>query len=162
VRRRQKQPTFAAKDVCQALGVPHGTLNSWAFHGWFIGLDAEKTTPGKARRFTLADLFRLAILKYLVEFGVSANRARDWAHQCVGYMDRSPVSEMHVLIYPNDDWMIHLGDLMREPIASGALLRLTIYPVEIVKTLKERLGMNATEADGEREGRQPPPEAAEA
>jgi hypothetical protein len=138
--RRQRKPTFAASDVCQALDVPHGTLNSWAYHGWFEGLDAEKTTPGKARRFTLADLFRLAIIKYLVEFGITAERARPWALQCVKYMDQVPVSEMHVLIY-RDNQMFHLGELMREPPPPGALLRLTIFPAEIVKTLKERLGV---------------------
>jgi len=142
-RQKRKEPTFTARDVCRALDVPHGTLNSWAFHGWFVGLDAEKTTPGKARRFTLSDLFRLAILKYLVEFGINAYRARDWAKHCVKYMDRAPVSEMHILVYRDDHYTIHLGDLMRKPVSSGALLRLTIYPAEIVHALKERLGVSA-------------------
>ena len=139
-RHGHRKPTFAPKAVCQALAIPSGTLNSWGFHGWFKGLDAEKTTPGKARRFTLDDLFRLAITQYLVGFGIGLEKARPLAHQCVEYMDQAPVSEMHTLIYRNYE-MIHLGDLMDDPPPPCALLRLTIYPFEIVKTLRERLGV---------------------
>jgi DNA-binding transcriptional MerR regulator len=135
---RQRAPTFAARDVCRAIDVPHGTLNSWAHHGLFKGLDAAKTTAGRARRFTLSDLYRLAILKQLIDFGISAENARQWSTLCVQYMDQAPVSEMHVLIY-RDGPMVHLGELMNEPIPPGTLLQLTIYPFEIVKTLKERL-----------------------
>jgi hypothetical protein len=135
-RQRKREPTFAAQEVCRALGIPHGTLNSWAFHGWFEGLDAEKTTPGKARRFTLADLFRLAILKRLVELGITAEKARPWALQCVDYMEKEPISEMNVMIY-DDGEIYHIAG----PAPAGALLRLTIYPTEIVRTLKERLGV---------------------
>jgi hypothetical protein len=139
---RQRAPTFAARDVCHAIDVPHGTLNSWAHYGLFKDLDAAKTTPGKARRFTLADLYRLAILKQLIDFGISAERARQWSTLCVKYMDLAgpSLSEMHVLIYRETE-MVHLGDLMDGPPPPGALLRLTIYPAEIVKTLKERLGL---------------------
>lgn len=144
--RRQRTPTFAAKDVCRALNVPHGTLNSWAFHGFFKGLDAEKTTPGKARRFTLADLFRLGILNYLMSFGISAERARVWAMQCVSYMDHAPLSEMTISVYRDHDEIRLDGELMSEPVAPGILLRLTIFPAEIVRTLKERLAEPVADA----------------
>jgi hypothetical protein len=152
--RRRKEPTFTAKDVCQALNVPHGTLNSWAFHGWFVGLDAEKTTPGKARRFSLRDLFQLAIMKQLVDIGLLAEKARNWADICVRHMDQWYFTEFHALRYPDDDeWVIHLDDF-REPPRSGASVRLTVYPVEIVNAVKQRLGMGATAVDLERKGAQ--------
>lgn len=138
--RRKPSPTFTAYDVTRALEVPSGTLNSWAFRGLFKDLDAAKTAPGKARRFTLADLFRLAIMKRLLELGVAADQARGWATMCVRNMDETPISEMHVLIY-KDSLMVHLGDVMDEPLPPDALLRLTIYPRAIVQDLKEKLGV---------------------
>lgn len=139
--RGTRNPTFTASDVIRALDIPHGTLNTMAFKGLFKGLDAEKTTKGKARNFTLPDLYRLAIMRRLLDFGVTADRAREWAMMCVNYMDKAPVSEMNVLIYPNEQ-LVHLGDLMDEPAPPGAILKLTIYPRAITKDLKEKLGVS--------------------
>jgi hypothetical protein len=140
--RRQRSPTFVAKDVCHALDIPHGTLNSWAFHGLFRDLDAATTKPGRPRKFTLADLFRLAIAKSLLDFGISGENARSWSTLCVSYMDQAKITEMWILIY-RDFVQVHIvGDLEGlELPPPGALLRLTIYPLEIVKELQERLGV---------------------
>jgi DNA-binding transcriptional MerR regulator len=134
--RRRNKFTFSGKDVCQALGVPSGTLNSWAYHGWFKGLDAEKTTPGKARQFTLEDLVRLAVTKHLVDFGVAAERARPLAALCVQYFDASPMPEFS-LSFDGKSEEIGLGED-----TSKALVKLTVYPMEIIRTLKERLGVS--------------------
>jgi MerR HTH family regulatory protein len=151
-RQRQRKPTFTPKAVCQALGIPSGTLNSWAFHGWFKGLDAEKTTPGKARRFTLDDLLRLAILKHLVDFGITAERARPWALLCVRYMDEAKFSEMSILANRDGVDEIRLDDdLMSEPPRPGVLLRLKIYPAEIVAGLKERFGIGTPLAEAKQQ-----------
>lgn len=133
--RRRPKFTFSGQDVCRALGVPSGTLNSWAYHGWFKGFDAEKTVSGKARQFTIEDLMRLAVLKHLVDFGVAMERARPLAALCVQYFDAAPMSEFS-LSFDGTNEEIGLGGDM-----SKALVKLTVYPMEIIRTLKERLGV---------------------
>jgi DNA-binding transcriptional MerR regulator len=142
-RQRQRKPTFTPNAVCQALGITSGTLNSWAYHGWFKGLDAERTTPGRARRFTLEDLIRLAVLKHLVEFGINMERARPLAALCVRYMDEAPIFEFNISFNGNHEEIRLDEDMMSEPASAGALVKLTVYPGEIVKTLKQRLGVAA-------------------
>jgi hypothetical protein len=142
MRAAKRRTTFTAKAVCAALDIPHGTLNSWAFHGLFKGLDAAKTKPGKARRFTLADLFRLAILKLLLDFGISGERASQWSILCVHYMDLAEVAEMNISIYQNGESVVYLvGDLEMDSPPLGQLMRLTLYPIEIVNALKGKLGI---------------------
>ena len=143
-RQRQRKPTtFTPKAVCQALDITSGTLNSWAFHGWFKGLDSEKTKPGKARKFTLNDLVSLAVLKQLVEFGINAERARPLAQLCINYMEEAPISEFSILFDANGDYKeIRLDeDMMSEPTAFKPVVKLTVYPAEIVRSLKERLAV---------------------
>jgi hypothetical protein len=140
--RRQKAPTYTAKDVIRGLDIPHGTLNSWAFKGLFQGLDAEKTTPGKARKFTLDDLYRLSIMKWMMDFGISSERAHSWAIDCVKYMNEAPISKMIVLAY-EDGWAIRLDDGSFPHFeVPGVLMTLTVHPAEFVRTVKERLGIN--------------------
>jgi hypothetical protein len=144
---RQKAPTYTAKDVIRGLDIPHGTLNSWAFHGLFQGLDAEKTTPGKARKFTRADLYRLATMKWLMDFGISAGRANEWAIQCINYMCEAPIYKMTVLAY-EDGWAIRKDDGSIPPFeVPGVIMTLTIYPAEIVRALDERLGIDTESQD---------------
>jgi hypothetical protein len=140
---KRRPPTFTAKMVCIALDVPRGTLGSWAYHGHFKDLDAAKTRPGKARKFTVDDLIRLAILKLLLDFGISGESARSWSTLCVNYMNQAKVTEMNVLVYRNGEMQVHLvGHLEMDPPPPGELMRLTLYPVEIMNTLKERLAVN--------------------
>jgi hypothetical protein len=127
--------TFSGQDVCQALGVTSGTLNSWAYHGWFKGFDAEKTVPGRARQFTVEDLMRLAVLKHLVDFGIAMERARPLAALCVQYFDQSPMAEFSLSFDGTNEEIGFGGD------ASKALVRLTVYPTQIIRSLKERLGV---------------------
>lgn len=127
--------TFSGMDVCQALDVPSGTLNSWAYHGWFKGFDAEKTVKGKARQFTVEDLMRLAVLKHLVDFGIAMERARPLAALCIQQFDRMPTPEFSIS-FDGTNQVIGIGGD-----ASKALVRLTVYPMQIIRTLKEKLGI---------------------
>jgi MerR HTH family regulatory protein len=133
--RRRPKFTYSGQDVCRALGVTSGTLNSWAFHGWFKGLKAEKTVPGKARQFPIEDLFRLAVLKHLVDFGIAMERARPLALLCVQYFDQQPMTEFSLSFDGTNEEIGLGGD------ASKALVKLTVYPMQIIRTLKERLGV---------------------
>jgi hypothetical protein len=129
-------PTFAAKQVCAALGVPHGTLNSWAHMGFFREFDAATTTPGKARKFSLDDLFLLSIRTHLLDFGISGGRAKSWAQHCADHVKKGPPpAKLRMLLYANREEIL-LDD--QEP-GPGLMLELTIYPQMILAALKRRL-----------------------
>jgi DNA-binding transcriptional MerR regulator len=141
---RVEKPTFAAQDVCKALAIPRGTLNSWAFHGWFEGFDAERTKPGQARKFTFDDLTRLAILKRLVDFGISAEQAKSLATVCVVlFEDLSIISEFSVSFGAEGAQaeMWANGIMISEPSGKEPVVKITVYPKAIIDVLKERLGV---------------------
>ena len=141
--KKRRPTTFTAKAVCAALDVPRGTLGSWAYHGHFKDLDAAKTKPGKARKFTVDDLIRLAILKMLLDFGISGESARSWSTLCVNYMNQAKVTEMNVLVYRNGEMQVHLvGHLEMDPPPPNPRMRLQIFPQQIFNELKERFATN--------------------
>lgn len=62
--------TFTASEIVQALGIPHGTLNSWHHQGLLRNLDAARTIPGRARKYTRADSLALALIKIASDTGL--------------------------------------------------------------------------------------------
>jgi hypothetical protein len=142
---RAEKPTFVAQDVCRALAVPRGTLNSWAYHGWFEGFDAERTKPGQARQFTLDDLIRLSILKRLVDSGIRADQAKSLATVCVVlFEDLSLISEFSVSFGAEGGRMEMWanGNMISEPSGKEPVVKITVYPKAIIDVLKERLGVS--------------------
>jgi DNA-binding transcriptional MerR regulator len=127
--------TFAAKQVCAALGVPHGTLNSWAHAGYFHEFDAAITIPGKARKFSLDDLFYLSIMIRLIDLGFSVKTARSLSKRCLSYMENSP-TKIRMLVYDDDREEILLND---QEVGPGATIEVSIFPQAIVAELKRRL-----------------------
>jgi DNA-binding transcriptional MerR regulator len=145
-RQRQRKPTtFTPAAVCKAFGIPSGTLNSWAYHGWFDGFDAERTKPGQARKFTFNDLIRLAILKRLVDFGIRAEQAKPLATLCVVlFEDPSIISEFSVSFGAEGSQaeMWANGNRISEPSGTEPVVKITVYPKAIIDALKERLGVS--------------------
>jgi DNA-binding transcriptional MerR regulator len=143
--------TFTAKQVCAALGIPRGTLNAWAHAGYFFGFDAEFTRPGKSRRYSPDDLSRLAIIKYLVDFGVSMHQARIWADISVHYMNSETPTKIRAVLSSGSLQLILLDDQPFESALGDAadrasernetLLELVIYPRAIVVEVKRRLSV---------------------
>lgn len=130
------KPTFAAKQVCAALGVSHGTLNSWAHAGYFRQFDAGPTTPGKARKFSFDDLLILLIRSQVADFDPSA-KAWSWSKLCVEYMKSSSPSQINFLFYADGRVEIRLDD---QEVGTGKVtLRLTIYPQTLEAELRQRL-----------------------
>jgi hypothetical protein len=129
--------TFTAKQVCSAVPIPQGTLNSWAHAGLLRDLSGAETTAGRARRFTLDDVFFLAILRQLLDFGVSSRYAKPWSEECVYQMRRhgKDATEMSVRIY-QDEMQISLNNIAARP---NEFIRLVIYPWRIVDGLEARL-----------------------
>jgi DNA-binding transcriptional MerR regulator len=129
-------PTFAAKQVCAALGVPHGTLNSWAHAGFFREFDAATTTPGKARRFSLNDLVRLSIMSRLLDVGFPTRKAKSLSQLCLHHIETISPTKIRMLTYPDNREEILLDDHKSGP---EPILELIIYPRMVVAELKRRL-----------------------
>jgi hypothetical protein len=129
-------PTFAAKQVCAALGVPHGTLNSWAHAGYFREFDSAFTTPGKARKFSLDDLFYLSIMTHFLDFGISARTAKSWSKTCAHHMKILSPMQIKMLLYADGRDEVLLDNQEPQP---EAIFELTIYPQTIFAELKRRL-----------------------
>jgi hypothetical protein len=148
-RASRREPTFTAVKVCEALNSPRGTLGSWAHHypDFFRKLDARPTVPGKARQYTLKDLFRLAIFKQLLDFGLKGEKATNWSIFCVEYMSRfEGISEMHIFLYPDEhEEMRFNDDAMKSPVTPGWNLRLSISLVPIIQGVKVRLENDAAD-----------------
>jgi hypothetical protein len=142
-RASRRQPTFTATKVCEALNVPRGTLGSWAYHypDFFRRLDAGTTVAGKARQYTLKDLFRLAIFRHLLDFGIKGERATSWSSFCVEYMDRfEGITEMHIFLYPDEHEETRFNnDAMTSAVTPGWNLRLSISLLSIIQGVKVRL-----------------------
>jgi hypothetical protein len=133
---------FTAKEVCAALNVPRGTLNSWAHAGYFKQFDTPATNQGKARIFTWNDLLRLAIFKLLTDNDISAKSAILWAWVAVEYMKTE--SQYRVAWYP-DRMALVSGNRKAGP---DALLELTIFPHAIAAHLRQRLNLPVCAPDG--------------
>jgi hypothetical protein len=139
----RREPTFTAKAVCAAIGVPHGTLNSWAHAGVLRRFRASTTTPGKARRFPLRDLIMLAAIKRFSDLGIAPERAAGWARVMIRLMDRlgPQMTELNVRVYEDQDSVLPNDGLMAQEAQpkAGELVKVTIYPHAIVKDLKAKL-----------------------
>lgn len=108
--------TFTAKEVCAALAVPRGTLNSWAYHGVFKELDAPSVTAGKSRSFTRRDVHTLAIFKSLIGLGFSAKSALKYSASAVAHYPLCPM-----------------------PLRLALGIEITISPTEIIHALPDAL-----------------------
>jgi hypothetical protein len=154
------EPTFTAKQVCAALSVSHGTLNAWAHAGWFVHLDAAQTIPGKARRFTVSDVFTLAIFKTLLNLGVSGKESAFWAQ--LSMSEREEIQMTALLIADFDKkvialnpaegaissdflgvkmFSIDLGGEGRPPKKMPIGIEMRIYPRAIAAAAKARLSL---------------------
>jgi MerR HTH family regulatory protein len=131
---------FTVAEACKALNVSRGTLNSWAFNGLFEGLSGEKTTPGKARKFTRADLAQLAITRQLLAFGVAGKQANEWAGLCVTLiLEGGDCDEAHLLMTEGGGLEFRIPERAIEPEPDGVALRLVIYPRVTELALRQRL-----------------------
>jgi len=140
-------PTFTAKVVCAALSLPHGTLSAWASAGVLKHFAAATTIAGRARRFTLSDLVMLAAIKRLTDFGVAPMRAARFASQLEDFMESfgPRMTEFNYRAYVSgDESALPNDELVRGQIAPDAWMKLTIYPVQLVAELKEKLGLTET------------------
>ena len=145
---RDSKTTFTAAEACKALNVPRGTLNSWAFYGLFDGLSGEKTTPGKARRFSRPDLLQLAIMRQLLALGVAGKQAAQWARVCVILiLEGGDCDEAHLVTTDDGELTFRIPERATDPEPEGVVARLVIYPREIELALRRRL---RGDANGER------------
>jgi hypothetical protein len=136
-------PMFKAKAVLEALGIKHGTLSSWGYRDRLKKLGAAATTSGKARRFTVDDVARLALFKRLRDAGLPAEQSLEWAALCVSYMNVGAIDEFSICTSVDGE----ISLLLNEPVAPGTATKITIYPGVILAALKARLGVAADQDD---------------
>lgn len=135
---------FTAAEACKALNVPRGTLNSWAFYGLFDGLSGEKTTSGKARKFSRPDLLQLATMRQLLALGVRGKQAAQWARVCV---EGGDCDEAHLVTTDDGELTFRIPERATDPEPEGVVARLVIYPREIELALRRRLNDEARGAE---------------
>jgi hypothetical protein len=145
-RSKDSKTKFAAAEACTALNIPRGTLNSWAFNGLLKNLSGEKTSPGKARKFSRADLLHLAIMRQLLSLGVAGKQANEWAGLCVtAILEGGDCNEAHLIMTDDGALTFRLPERATEPEPEGAVLRLVIYPRVTELALRRRLNSDADE-----------------
>jgi hypothetical protein len=129
--------------VCKALGLSHNGLNAWARQGILKNWPAEKTVPGKARRFTVEDVTFLAIFKTITDFGVPLALSKSWADECCTFWNSlaPQMTEYTQLIRNGYIWVRRLNDdIMLEAAPPGAHIRFTIFVKQIIDDTKRKLG----------------------
>jgi hypothetical protein len=141
--------TFTPKQICAALEIPHGTLNSWAHSGFFRGFDSESTEPGKARRYSLGDLTRLSLMKYFIHLGIPVGRARAIATVCYHTItDLSPLKITKFKFLMSMDGSFHMPLLNNETIetrlpvgtpAPPIPMEVVVYPSVILAEVLRRI-----------------------
>ena len=144
--------TFTAKAVCAAVGLSHGTLNSWAHSGLFKKFTSAATTPGKARQFTHEDIVRLAVIKRLTVFGIAPSRAAQLASDLVYFAAAyGPLmTEFNYRVHDHGEESALPNDgLVSPPQRTDALLKLTIYTEPLFADLLDKLGEPETVTEPE-------------
>lgn len=142
--------TFTAKQVCAALEIPRGTLNAWAHSGYLFGFDAEFTRPGKARLYSFDDIFRLSIMKSLLNYGISLAEARSISTLCVHFYNEKSPSKVRFIcaghfrgVLTDDEPFELLSRAGERPRPPGEEiqpeLEIVVYPRQMIRQLKAQL-----------------------
>ncbi len=142
-KRPSAQLGYTVKQACIAIDVPRGTLNRWIHEGVLRGGRDVETTAGKARHFTRPALVTLGITKKLIDLGLTATSAYQWAHLAVRYFDRhyasSPGLFRELSIYFTTDGEVVFPELAGKSAPVDAHAKLTIFPLVIMDAMKARL-----------------------
>ena len=95
---------FPPRIVCKALDLSHGTISTWMKKRIIGNLDAERTTKGKSREFTVGDVLALALVKFAIR--VKQNT------RLIGYYARV-AAEDYITHGIRHLWVIHSGEMIR-------------------------------------------------
>jgi hypothetical protein len=111
------------------LGIPPGTINSWASRGLLGGFEPSEGR-GKARAYSTVEYLALALFRAVSDAGVTLPRQfyifapaaiRDW------YDHAADIETIQYRFYPDDDPAIGYDDhLMAEPPRPGWVWRFSI------------------------------------
>ncbi len=85
--RNEALPTFTTGRISAALEIPIPTFQGWQRQGVFDLLDSQPTTMGRGRRFTIRDIYMIAIIRKLGVFGVRPHFAAMAAKRAVDAVD---------------------------------------------------------------------------
>ena len=140
------EPTFTAREVCGAIGIPRGTLNHWAANGYLTGLGLEGVSAGGTRRYTAVAVLALALLRHLVDLGIPIENAADpeknavdWAKFAAMYYLDSDGRARQFNIYRTSAGLDAFPEQHERPAPADAHSRITIYPLAFLSEIKARL-----------------------
>jgi DNA-binding transcriptional MerR regulator len=133
-------PTFTAVQICTALEISRGMLNNWLNDGYFKQFVDPNARPGRARKFSIDDLYRLAIFRLLLDHGVPVRQAEGWANLTVHHMNGPSQSRpTRVRIVRGVD--VLLFDDMTPPQGHEPAAEIVIHLHALTNQLRQRLGL---------------------
>jgi hypothetical protein len=149
-------PLFPPRIVSQALGIPGGTLSTWAKRGWMTNFDAAFAEGrGRPRMFTLPDVLALALIKFASDNGTTQPEiisfAPDAAESFINHPDQ--ISHLIVRWYRDSVSIRYNDDIMTEPAEPDAELTVTFNLRAIFGEATRAIKAVAKTADLERETR---------
>lgn len=149
-------PTFTPKQVCAALEIPHGTLNSWAHVGILEGYDAEFTRKGKARHYSVRDLIRLSMIKYLMKLGMTLPYASSWVKRFSGTDLSTPDTWVRVSVLLDGSirnsaiWEAQSERLRPPEPEEEVAFEMIFYPARIISNALSRIAPSKVRTESER------------
>lgn len=115
-----EEQAFPPRIVSQALGIPAGTLSTWANRGWMANFDAEFAEGrGRRRMFSLSDVLALALIKFASDHGSTQSEIIGYAPEAArSYLEHpSHITHLFVRWYrtPSLCSIRYNDDIMKEP-----------------------------------------------
>jgi hypothetical protein len=123
-----KASRYPPSVVCAALGIPSGTLGTWAKRGLLANFDAAFAKRGKPRSFTLKDALALALIRKASTNDFVPPAIAHYAPLAAGDWIEAPgrITELTYLYYEGKGQTIRYDDaFMQNPADPGWDVRLS-------------------------------------
>ena len=139
----ESQCWFPPSVVSRVTGVPQPTLQTWMNRNQLRNLDTQRQAgKGKARLYSAADVYAIAIYSMLNKFRISSQLLGDMLPMCVkDVLKYKPVTEIIVRYYqPGEGVAVGYDDALREePPKPGARVTLSIDARTIIDETRAHL-----------------------
>src|SRR5438309_1991815 len=96
-------PTFTTRQVARALGIDKSTITIWSQRGLLDLFDSKPMPERHQRTFSVADVYRVALIQTMRMVGVAEPEAAIAANRTVLAVDEhfGHIRELNVLYYEN-------------------------------------------------------------
>lgn len=152
----ERDTLYPPRIVSSALGIPAGTLATWAKRGWMANFDAAFAEGrGKPRMFSLSDILALALLKVASSNGTTQPEIISYAPSAADDFLSHPDRLTHLIVrwYPDSCSIRYNDDIMKEPAEPNPTLTISFDVRSIFTAAAHAIRAAAKSADAERETR---------